>query len=94
VIICLGSSGVLRVLLRQAHAWAGWGRWERAYASEILEVEARRVLDRLRLGSLLDDRGIAQAHQRERRNLAAVFVTHDDRQATAARALGFDVVGV
>ena len=31
---------------------------------------------------------------RERRNISLTFATHDDQQATAARALGFDFVGV
>ncbi len=136
--VYLESSTVLRVLLRQPRPLAIWGRWERAYTSELLGVEARRVLDRLRLETLLDDAGVAQAHEdlraiersigrvaltravlqraslsmptvvktldgihlatalllRERRNISLTFATHDDQQATAARALGFDFVGV
>ncbi len=138
MIVYLDSSTVLRVLLRQPHPLAMWGRWERAYASDLVGVEARRVIDRLRLESLLVDKDVAQAHGylraiertigrialtrvvlqraalpmptvvktldaihlasalllRERRNLSITFATHDDQQATAARALGFDSVGL
>jgi predicted nucleic acid-binding protein len=62
VIVYLDSSTVLRVLLRQPKPLATWGRWERAYASELLGVEARRVIDRLRLDGALDDDGVAEAH--------------------------------
>jgi predicted nucleic acid-binding protein len=63
VILYLDSSVVLRVLLRQPEPLVAWGRWERAYASELVGVEARRVIDRLRLDAQLDDGGVADAHQ-------------------------------
>lgn len=62
MIIYLDTSVVLRVLLRQAGALASWDQWSEAYSSEILKVEARRVIDRLRLESFLDDEGVAGAH--------------------------------
>ncbi len=137
MIVYVDSSAVLRVLLRQPRPLAIWARWERAYASDLAGVEARRVIDRLRLDGALADAGVAQVHGdlraieraigrvaltrtvlqraalpmptvvktldaihlasalllRERRRLAIVFATHDERQAIAARALGFDVVG-
>jgi len=96
-------------------------------------VECRRVIDRLRLESIFDDREVAQAIERliqiekaikrirlnksiiraasqtmptivktldavhltsaiavrERRSTELLFATHDNQQATAARALGF-----
>jgi predicted nucleic acid-binding protein len=55
VTVYLDSSAVLRVLLRQAKPLAAWGRWHAAYSSELLGVEARRVIDRLRLQAALDD---------------------------------------
>ena len=39
------------------------GDGNRAYASELLHVEACRVIDRLRLEGVLDDHGIADAHE-------------------------------
>jgi len=63
VILYLDSSTVLRVLLRQPKPLGVWRRWERAYASELLGVEARRVIDRLRLEGALDDTGVADAHE-------------------------------
>jgi predicted nucleic acid-binding protein len=138
VTVYLDTSTVLRVLLRQPKPLAAWARWERAYASELLHVEACRVIDRLRLEGALDDRGVADAREqlgriegaigsvalsrpvlqraalpmatvvktldaihlasalllRERRGLDLSFATHDPQQARAARALGFDCVGV
>jgi predicted nucleic acid-binding protein len=135
--VYLDASAVLRVLLRQGKPVPSWGRWDAAYSSELLGVEARRVLDRLRLQAALDDHALADAHGglariertigavpvtrpvlqraglpmptavktldaihlasalllRERRAPSLVFVTHDPRQARAARALGFECIG-
>lgn len=63
MIVYLDSSTVLRVLLRQPKPLGIWARWERAYASELLHVEACRVIDRLRLGGGLDDEGVADARE-------------------------------
>jgi predicted nucleic acid-binding protein len=63
MMVYLDSSAVLRVLLRQPAPLSIWRRWERAYSSELLGVEARRVVDRLRLQSALDDAGVARAHE-------------------------------
>lgn len=49
------------MLLRQPEPLAVWGHWERAYASELLHVEACRVIDRLRLEGTLDDDDVAGA---------------------------------
>jgi predicted nucleic acid-binding protein len=136
--VYLDTSTVLRVLLRQPKRLAIWAGWERAYASELLHVEACRVIDRLRLEGALDDDGVADAREelariesvmasiplsrpvveraslpmatvvktldalhlasamllRERLGLALVFGTHDPQQARAARALGFDCIGI
>jgi predicted nucleic acid-binding protein len=138
VTVYLDTSTVLRVLLRQPKPLAVWARWDRAYASELLHVEACRVIDRLRLEGALDDQGVAEAREqlgrveraiasvalsrpvlqraalpmatvvktldaihlasamllRERRGLELSFATHDPQQARAARALGFDCIGV
>ena len=61
--VYLDASAVLRVLLRQAKPVAAWGRWDAAYSSELLGVEARRVIHRLRLEAALDDHGVADAHR-------------------------------
>jgi len=136
--VYLDTSTVLRVLLRQPKPLGIWGRWERAYASELLHVEACRVIDRLRLEGTLDDDDVADAREqlgriegaigaialsrpvlqraalpmatvvktldaihlasamllRERRGTELSFATHDPQQARAARALGFDCIGV
>jgi len=138
VIVYLDSSVVLRVLLRQGEPLDSWGEWEAAYSSEILGLEARRTLDRLRLDGALDDQGVAEAHGelarmersvgqidltplvlrraampmatvvrtldaihiasalllQERTAGIIIFATHDAQQATGARALGFDCIGV
>ena len=136
MIVYLDTSVVLRALLATEDAAPEWGPWERAYSSELMGVEARRTLDRLRLEHALDDDGLADAHDAlaateraigsirltaavlrragqpmpaavktldaihlasalvfaERREGGLVFGTHDRRQATAARALGFKVL--
>ena len=63
MIVYVDTSVVLRVLLRQPGRLAEWGEWKSAYSSELLGVEARRVIDRLRLESALDDEGVAQAQE-------------------------------
>jgi predicted nucleic acid-binding protein len=88
VIIYLDTSTVLRVILRQPRPLGEWNTWERAYASELLGVEARRTIDRLRLEGHLDDASVVAAQQalaRVEGTLACVRLT---------RALGFECVGV
>jgi predicted nucleic acid-binding protein len=63
VTIYLDTSTVLRVLLRQPKPLAIWARWDSAYASELLHVEACRVIDCLRLEGALDDEGVADVRQ-------------------------------
>jgi hypothetical protein len=63
VIVYLDTSIVLRALLGQGTSLKEWGQWKAAYSSELLGLEARRVIDRLRLELALDDRGVAQAQQ-------------------------------
>ena len=133
MIVYLDTSVVLRPLLDQPKRLSFWGEWEAAYSSELMGVECRRVIDRLRLESIFDDREVAEAIERliqiekaikrirlnksiiraasqtmptivktldafhltsaiavrERRSLELLFATHDNQQATAARALGF-----
>ena len=63
MIVYLDTSIVLRVLLRQDDPLDTWGDWEEAYSSELMGVEARRVIDRMRLELSLDDRGVADAQE-------------------------------
>ena len=63
MIVYVDTSVVLKVLLRQPGALRNWDRWSEAFSSELLKVEARRVIDRLRLGMHLDDEGVARAHE-------------------------------
>lgn len=61
--VYVDSSVVLRVLLRQTPILPTWGRWELAFASEILGVETRRVLDRLRLAGAVSDIGLGKLQE-------------------------------
>jgi predicted nucleic acid-binding protein len=63
VIVYLDTSTVLRVVLEQGRRLASWGRWEEACSSELCGVEARRVIDRLRLDGVLDDAGVVAAQK-------------------------------
>ncbi len=138
MIVYLDTSVVLRMLFAEPEPLQEWGKWQRAYSSELLGVEARRMIDRLRLESVLDDEGVAEAHEalgwmeqgmgsirltrpvlqraslplatvvktldaihlasalifQERRSRNLIFATHDRQQAVAARALGFEVLGI
>ena len=55
----LDSSVVLRVLLAEKKRLDTWGRWERAFASELLGLEVRRAIDRLRILGHLDQHATA-----------------------------------
>jgi hypothetical protein len=59
MIVYLDSSVFLRSLLDQPNPLRVWGQWEAAYSSELLSVECRRVIDRLRLESIFDDEEVA-----------------------------------
>ena len=61
--IYLDTSVVLRALLGTGNPLPEWGTWDRAYSSEIMGVEARRALDRLRLAGALDDDELADVHE-------------------------------
>jgi hypothetical protein len=64
MIVYLDTSVVLRPLLDQPRKLSGWGQWEAAYSSELMGVECRRVIDRLRLGAIFDDKEVAEAIER------------------------------
>jgi uncharacterized protein len=137
MIAYVDASVALRVLLAQPDRLGGWATWQRGYASEILGLEVRRTIDRLRLRGALDAEQVAHLLQlattveqglaivsltrtvlhraalpmplpvrtldalhlttalivRERSADPVVFLTHDTQQASAARALGFEVDG-
>ena len=61
MIIYLDSSVVLRRLLVQPGRLLSWGTWTAAYSSELLGIECRRAIDRLRLDGFYDDAHVAQA---------------------------------
>ena len=64
MIVYLDTSIVLRPLLDQPKRLSIWAQWETAYSSELLSVESRRVIDRLRLEAAFDDRQVAEAIER------------------------------
>ena len=64
MIAYLDSSVVLRPLFDQPGKLKSWGQWQAAYSSELLGVECRRAIDRLRLLALYDDRQVGEAMQR------------------------------
>jgi predicted nucleic acid-binding protein len=64
MIVYLDSSVVVRALFDQPGRLQSWGRWQAAYSSELLGVECRRAIDRLRLLALYDDRQVGDAMQR------------------------------
>ena len=61
MIVYIDSSVALRPLLRQPKVLQSWGRWQTAYSSELLGIECRRAIDRLRLEGSYDDQQFAEA---------------------------------
>jgi predicted nucleic acid-binding protein len=59
VTLYLDSSVVLRVLFAEKKRLDAWGRWQRAFASELLGLEVRRAIDRVRILGHIDDRATA-----------------------------------
>ncbi len=64
MIVYLDTSVVLRPLLDQPRRISSWGQWETAYSSELMGVECRRVIDRLRLEAIFDDNEVGHAIER------------------------------
>jgi predicted nucleic acid-binding protein len=60
MIVYLDTSVVLRPLLDQPGKLSRWGKWEHAYSSELMGVECRRVIDRLRLEGAFNDEETAR----------------------------------
>jgi uncharacterized protein len=84
--VYLDASVVLRILLRRPKRLAAWGRWEAAYSSELLGIEARRVIDRLRVLAALDDHELADVHHdltRIERAIGAIPLTRPVLQRAA-----------
>jgi hypothetical protein len=59
--VYIDSSVVLRPLLGQPKVLQSWGKWQTAYSSELLGIECRRAIDRLRLEGSYDDAQFAAA---------------------------------
>ena len=86
MIVYLDSSIVLRPLLQQPSPLKNWGQWEAAYSSELLGVECRRAIDRLRLLFLYDDYQVGEAIDRLtkiERTIKRVRLTRSIVQAAA-----------
>lgn len=131
------TSVILRILLREPNPVDVWGKWQRAFSSNLWRVEALRTVDRLRLSGELSDQEVADlvrdirvVHEtlaihplteRILRRASETFptvvgtldaihlatalairevepidllLTHDTQLGTAARSLGFSVLGV
>jgi predicted nucleic acid-binding protein len=60
MMVYVDTSVVLRRLLREPGAFDRWSDWEGAVSSELLPVEAHRVIDRLRLTRSITDDELAR----------------------------------
>jgi predicted nucleic acid-binding protein len=135
--VYLDTSVMLRILFREPNPVDVWGKWQRAFSSNLWRVEALRTVDRLRLSGNLSDQEVADLvrnirvvhetlviHPLNERilhrasetfptvvgtldaiHLATalairevepidLLLTHDAQLGTAARCLGFSVLGV
>jgi len=134
--VYVDTSVILRILFREPNPVEVWGKWERAFSSNLWRVEALRTVDRLRLSGDLSDEDVADLVRDIRlvhetlaiyplldrilqragetfptvvgtldaihlatalaiREVEAIdlLLTHDGQLATAARCVGFTVVG-
>jgi predicted nucleic acid-binding protein len=57
--VYVDTSVILRILFREPNPVELWGKWERAFSSNLWRVEALRNVDRLRLSSDLSDEEVA-----------------------------------
>ena len=87
MIVYLDTSVVLRRILNQPDAFADWATWDKAYSSELMGLEGRRTIDRLRLAGALDDQGVAQSHQQLGIVENAIAVLMIDRTVVARASL-------
>jgi len=138
VIAYVDTSILLRILLRQKLTLDLGKLPSKKYSSELLGLECRRAIDRLRLESKLLDQAVAQTMEelllferaigsirmsrsvlrqsaapmptilktldaihvtsaimlRERKSTDVLFASHDSQQTTAARAFGFQCIGL
>jgi len=135
--IYLDTSVVLRVLFNEPDPVQIWGKWDRAFSSNLWCVEAFRTVDRLRLSGNLTDSDVADLLNNIRtvdetlwihplaeailkrasesfptilgtldalhlstalsireNEIIDLFLTHDLQLGTAARSLGFEVMGI
>lgn len=135
--VYLDTSVILRILFREPNPVAVWGKWGRAFTSNLWRVEALRNVDRLRLSGDLSDEDVADLAREIRvvHETLAIYpvtetilqraseafptvvgtldaihlatalavrqvepidllLTHDGQLATAARSVGFTVMGV
>ena len=79
MIVYLDSSVLLRVVLGQTGSLREWKAIERAVASELVEVESLRTLDRLRLEERLPDEQIASRREAVYRLLESVEIVEPNR---------------
>lgn len=57
--VYIDTSVILRILFREPNPIDVWGKWERAFSSNLWRVEALRTVDRLRLSGDLSDENVA-----------------------------------
>ena len=135
--VYLDTYVVLRVFFSEPDPIRTWGKWDRAFSSNLWRVEAFRTVDRLRLSGTLTDSDVADLANnirivdetlwihplgeailkrasdsfptilgtldalhlstalaiRENEKID-LFLTHDLQLGTAARSLGFGVMGI
>jgi predicted nucleic acid-binding protein len=63
MIVYVDASVALRVLLRQPGRLRSWADWDAAYSSELLGLEIRRTIDRLRVQGDLGGEAVAELLQ-------------------------------
>jgi predicted nucleic acid-binding protein len=57
--VYIDTSAILRILFREPNPVGVWGKWKRAFSSNLWRIEALRNVDRLRLSGDLSDADVA-----------------------------------
>ena len=88
----LDSSVVLRRVFEEPGAIRTWSHWEQVMASELLQVEGFRAIDRLRVVNELQDAKVADLMDSFRQHLKGIYAIAIDAAVLRRAAAPFSSV--
>ncbi|MBI2981129.1 MAG: type II toxin-antitoxin system VapC family toxin [Deltaproteobacteria bacterium] len=90
--VYLDSSVILRYVLQQPGLFPNWGKWEKAYTSEICRVEGCRAIDRARREGRISDEALAECVVRLEESLRRVDEIELDRKILRRASQSFPTI--